>query len=90
MPNLAVNNDINVGLEKNQNKKKNRRRNKGKLKKNKYKNDNNINESINIDNTDPIFEQFKKDITENLIFASSITKIKPSISQEWLKAISSY
>ena len=72
------------------NKKKNRRRNKGKLKKNKYKNDNNNNESINVDNEDPIFEQFKKDITENFIFAGSITKIKPSISEEWLKSISSY
>ena len=78
------------GDKKAKNKKKNRRRNKGKLKKNKGKNDNNNNESNNDDYVDPIVEQFKNDIKNQFILASSITKIKPLISEDWIKVISSY
>ena len=76
------------GDKKTKNKKKNRRRNKGKLKKNKNKNDNNVPNNDDIE--DPIVEQFKNDIKDNFILASSITKIKPYISEDWIKAISSF
>jgi len=34
--------------------------------------------------------QFKNDLKENLIFANTITKIKPFISESWIKNIESY
>ena len=39
---------------------------------------------------DPIVVQFKKDISEKVIFDDNIKKIKPSISENWIKALSSY
>ena len=69
-------------------KKKNKKRNKNKLKKNKLKNK--INESTNEDSEDPIVIQFKNDIMESLIYSGSITKIKPVISDNFIKKISSY
>ncbi len=70
---------------KNKNKKKNRKRNKGRGKKNKNKNLNNNSESN--DAEDPLVLQFKNDLSEELIFANSITKIKPYISENWIKTI---
>ena len=71
------------------NKKKNKKRNKAnRLKKNKNKNE--IYESpINIPE-DPLVVQFKNDLKENFIFANTITKIKPFISENWIKTITSY
>ena len=70
---------------KNKNKKKNKKRNKGRGKKNKNKNINN-NLEIN-DAEDPLVIQFKNDLSEEIIFANSITKIKPYISEHWIKTI---
>ena len=70
---------------KNKNKKKNKKRNKGRGKKNKNKNINN-NLEIN-DAEDPLVIQFKNDLSEEIIFANSITKIKPYISENWIKTI---
>jgi len=70
---------------KNKNKKKNKKRNKGRGKKNKNKNLNNNSESN--DAEDPLVIQFKNDLSEELIFANSITKIKPYISENWIKTI---
>ena len=70
---------------KNKNKKKNKKRNKGRGKKNKNKNLNNNSESN--DAEDPLVLQFKNDLSEELIFANSITKIKPYISENWIKTI---
>ena len=70
---------------KNKNKKKNKKRNKGRGKKNKNKNVNNNSESN--DAEDPLVIQFKNDLSEELIFANSITKIKPYISENWIKTI---
>ena len=68
-------------------KKKNKKKNKGKLKKKKNKKDNND----TCDNSeDPLVEQFKNDIQECFIFANTITKIKPFISDNFIKKISSY
>ena len=72
---------------KNKNKKKNKKRNKGRGKKNKNKNLNNNSESN--DAEDPLVIQFKNDLSEELIFANSITKIKPYISENWIKTICS-
>ena len=73
------------------NKKKNKKRNKGKSKKNNINNNEIINnEADTNDIEDPIVVQFKKDITEKVIFADTIKKIKPSISENWIKALSSY
>ena len=68
--------------------KKNKRRNKAKLKKNKSKKGNN--ESTMDDSEDPIVTQFKNDIKEYFIHASTITKIKPLISNNFIKSITSY
>ena len=70
---------------KNKNKKKNKKRNKGRGKKNKNKNVNNNSDSN--DAEDPLVIQFKNDLSEELIFANSITKIKPYISENWIKTI---
>jgi len=70
---------------KNKNKKKNKKRNKGRGKKNKNKNVNNNSESN--DAEDPLVIKFKNDLSEELIFANSITKIKPYISENWIKTI---
>ena len=78
---------------KTKNKKKYKKRNgknKGKSKKiqkNKNEEDNLEIEDNNVD--DPIVLQFKNDINEKVIFANTITKIKPSISENWIKTISS-
>ena len=39
---------------------------------------------------DTIVSQFKEDLSDKLIHAGSITKIKPVISEEWIKIISTY
>ena len=70
---------------KNKNKKKNKKRNKGRGKKNKNKNINN--NSASDDAEDPLVLQFKNDLCEEIIFANSITKIKPYISENWIKTI---
>ena len=78
---------------KTKNKKKYKKRNgknKGKSKKiqkNKNEEDNLEIEDNNVD--DPIVLQFKNDINKKVIFANTITKIKPSISENWIKTISS-
>ena len=69
-------------------KKKNKKRNKAKNKKNKCKNLNN--ESTMDNSEDPIVSQFKNDIKEYFIHARTITKIKPLISDNFIKSISSY
>ena len=67
------------------NKKKNKRRNKAnRLKKNKNKNENNNENNIP---EDPLVTQFKNDLKEIFISANTITKIKPSISESWIKSI---
>ena len=57
------------------------------------KKNNNKNEiydsSINIPE-DPLVVQFKNDLREDFIFANTITKIKPFISENWIKTITSY
>ena len=71
------------------NKKRNKRKNKGKLKQNKKQNE--LNESTNNSTIeDPIVIQFKNDLKEDFIFANAITKIKPFISESWIKTIASY
>ena len=71
------------------NKKKNKKRNKAnRLKKNNNKNDI-YDSSINIPE-DPLVTQFKNDLKEDFIFANTITKIKPFISENWIKTITSY
>ena len=69
-------------------KKKNKKRNKAKNKKNKCKNLNN--ESTMDNSEDPIVSQFKNDIKEYFIHARTITKIKPLISDNFIKSITSY
>ena len=69
-------------------KKKHKKRNKAKMKKNKYKKENN--ESTMDNSEDPIVSQFKNDIKEYFIHARTITKIKPLISDNFIKSISSY
>ena len=39
---------------------------------------------------DPIVSKFKNDLCEKVIFAGSINKIRPVISSEWIRYISSY
>ena len=76
------------------NKKKNKKRNgknKGKSKKIfTINNENDYIETDTNDDEDPIVIKFKNDINEKVIFANTITKIKPSISENWIKTISSY
>ena len=69
------------------NKKKNKRKNKGKTKKNKNKIEKD--ESIVNIPEDPLVIQFKNDLREDFIFANNITKIKPYLSENWIKTISS-
>ena len=69
-------------------KKKNKRRNKAKLRKNKCKNE--VSESTMDDSEDPVVIQFKNDIKECFINANTITKIKPFISDNFIKRITSY
>ena len=69
------------------NKKKNKRKNKGKTKKNKNKIEKDES-TINIPE-DPLVVQFKNDLKEDFIFANNITKIKPYLSENWIKTISS-
>ena len=69
------------------NKKKNKRKNKGKKKKNKNKIEKDES-TINIPE-DPLVVQFKNDLKEDFIFANNITKIKPYLSENWIKTISS-
>ena len=75
------------------NKKKNKKRNgknKGKSKKTiTINNENDYIETDTNDDEDPIVIKFKNDINEKVIFANTITKIKPSISENWIKTISS-
>ena len=75
------------------NKKKNKKRNtknKAKSKKNNEINKENEYSGKNMDQIeDPIVIQFKKDINEDVINANSIRKIKPLISEKWIKSISS-
>ena len=69
-------------------KKKNKRRNKAKLRKNKCKNE--VSESTMDDSEDPVVIQFKNDIKDCFINANTITKIKPLISDNFIKRITSY
>ena len=83
-------------------KNKKRRVRKKKSKKNEIQNNNNSNNNnSNINNNekniveenieeDQVVLQFKKYLNENFIFANSINKIKPNISEEWIKLISEY
>ena len=69
-------------------KKKNKRRNKAKLRKNKRNNE--VSESTMDDSEDPVVIQFKNDIKDCFINANTITKIKPLISDNFIKRITSY
>ena len=73
---------------KTKNKKKNKKRNKGRGKKNKKQKENNDAILNNVE--DPLVIQFKNDLCDEMIFANSITKIKPFLSENWIKTISSY
>ena len=53
-------------------------------------NENKIVEEKKEEEEDQIVLQFKKNLCENFIFAKSINKIKPKISEEWIKIISEY
>jgi hypothetical protein len=68
--------------------KKKKKRNKAKTKKSKV----NEKEDSKIDyiENDPIVIKFKNDLKDKYIFANQITKIKPLISEKWIKEISSY
>ena len=68
--------------------KKKKKRNKAKAKKSKV----NEKEGSKIDyiENDPIVIKFKNDLKDKYIFANQITKIKPLISEKWIKEISSY
>ena len=48
-----------------------------------------ITTSINIPE-DPLVTQFKNDLKDIFISANTITKIKPSISESWIKNIGSH
>ena len=94
-------NYINIG---NKGKKSNKKISKKKRKKVKKYSENNINNNNNISNNnsnkdeikkednedeeDQIVLQFKRNLGENLIFANFIHKIKPNISEKWIKIIS--
>ena len=76
---------------KTKNKKKYKKRNgknKGKTKKNNKGEEDKIDTDINNIIEDPIVIQFKNDINEKVIYANNITKIKPFISEKWIKTIS--
>lgn len=64
--------------------KKKKKRNKAKAKKNKEDSKKDYIEN------DPIVIKFKNDLKDKYIFANQITKIKPLISEKWIKEISSY
>lgn len=68
---------------KNKKKKKSRKNRKAK------KGENNVEENQE-EIEDNIVIKFKEDLSDKLIHASAITKIKPIISEEWIKIISNY
>ena len=89
-----VYNYINNNMEnKNNNNKKKKRAKKKKNKKmeNELKafNEENSNKIINIDD-DQIVLEFKKEIEQDVINAYEINKVKPVVSENWLKKISKY
>ena len=68
---------------------KNKRKKKSRKNK-KAKKEENIPEENQEEIVDNIVLQFKRDLSDKLIHASYITKIKPILSEEWIKIISSY
>ena len=73
-------------------KKKNKKRNKRKSKKNAINNNEQKISEADTDDVeveDPVVVQFKNDITEKVVYAKEIIKIKPLISENWIKTISS-
>ena len=72
-------------IQKNKKKKRSRKNKKAKLK------EENTEENINENNIeDKIVTQFKEDLNGKLFHAGCIRKIKPVLSEEWIKNISSY
>ena len=68
---------------------KNKRKKKSRKNK-KAKKEENIPEENQEEIVDNIVLQFKRDLSDKLIHARYITKIKPILSEEWIKIISSY
>ena len=68
---------------------KNKRKKKSRKNK-KAKKEENIPEENQEEIVDNIVLQFKQDLSDKLIHARYITKIKPILSEEWIKIISSY
>ena len=68
---------------------KNKRKKKSRKNK-KAKKEENIVEENQEEIVDSIVLQFKQDLSDKLIHARYITKIKPILSEEWIKIISSY
>ena len=70
--------------------KKKKKRNKAKAKSKKNKMNEKEDSKKDYIETDPIVIKFKNDLKDKYIFAYNITKIKPFISEKWIKEISSY
>jgi hypothetical protein len=68
---------------------KNKRKKKSRKNK-KAKKEENIPDENQEEIVDNIVLQFKRDLSDKLIHARYITKIKPILSEEWIKIISSY
>ena len=79
-----INNDTIADKSTKGKKKKKSRKNK------KAKKDESLAQQNRIEIEDKEILKFKEDINKELIYASSITKIKPVISEDWIKLISSY
>jgi len=82
-----VYNYINDNKEVKNKKKKRNKKKKGKKMENqikKYNEDNDINEE------DPLVKQFKIDLEQKTISAKKINKVKPVLSDEWIKMLSTY
>ena len=82
----------NMEYKHNNNKKKKRvKKKKNKKMENELKafNEENSNKNINIDD-DQIVLEFKKEIEQDVINANEINKVKPVVSENWLKKISKY
>ena len=67
-----------------------RNKKKKKARKKKSKKEKIIEEDYQEEIEDSIVVQFKEDLSDKLIHAKNITKIKPNISEEWIKIISEY
>ena len=68
---------------KNKKKKRSRKNKKSKIKEE-------INKEVGKETEDEIVVKFKEDLSDKLFHAGSITKIKPVLSEQWIKKISTY